>query len=253
MHRIAKAGMITICAGAFVIAQEQTRTETQTTTWNGRLVDAACQSSHTEHREVSTTKNPDSVTTRTETTRTDTVCPVTSTTTSYGLVTRDGRFIRFDNPSNARVSQMVRDNQTWNQSVANSRPLQVEVMGTPNGDVAVVQSITPGEGGPPPTGEAERVAGSFPPEQSYDVRMGGDKGRLIIGRNNISFEDLSNDKHSRTWSYAQIRELKRDSGKEIKIQPYSGDKYELHLVGSSDMADDVYRTIGDRIIAARGH
>ena len=141
MRRLA-IGLVPIYAGLLVMAQDQTtRTVTQTTTWNGTLVDAACQSGHSEHKETTVTRNPDSVTTRTETTRSDTSCPVTSTTTTYGILTRDGRFIQFDQPSNARVTRIIRENRTWNQDVASSRPMQVQVVGTPNGDVAVVETM----------------------------------------------------------------------------------------------------------------
>jgi hypothetical protein len=68
----------------------------------------------------------------------------------------------------------------------------------------------------------------------------------------LSFEDISNADHSRSWSYAQIKELKRDNGNEIKIHPYSGDTYEFHVAGTF-MNDTVYNMIADRIIASRGH
>jgi hypothetical protein len=253
MYRVAVLGMIPMVAGFLAVAQEQTRTETRTTTtWNGRLVDAACESSHTEHTEITTTKNPDSTTTRTQRTRTDTVCPVTPATMTFGILTSDGRFIRFDDPGNVRVREMMKDNHAWSQSIAASRPVEVQVVGTPNGDVTVVDSISSMNGGPATVGQADRMVAG-PVEQSYDVRWKDDRGRLIISPDRVSFEDLSNGKHSRSWSYAEIRELKRDSGREIKIQPYSGDKYEMHISGSSEMADDVYRMIGDRIVAARGH
>ena len=81
---------------SFLFAQDQIRTET-TTTWSGTLVDAACQSKHTERKESSRETNPDrSITTRSETTHTETVdCPVTTTTSAFGLLTSDGRFYSF--------------------------------------------------------------------------------------------------------------------------------------------------------------
>jgi hypothetical protein len=261
MKRLAAIGMIPLFAG-FLTAQVQSRVDERNTTWDGTLVDATCQSTHTVHRETSTTTNPDnnSVTTRTETTRTDTGCPATATTTTFGILTRDGRFIRFDEQSNARVMQMMRNNPTWDRELNNSSPIHVRVMGTPSGDVAIVNSMAPMGYGTPQTGEAYRTApapagNQFAPEgdQIYDARWHDDHGRLIVGANTITFEDLSNQKHSRTWNYAQIRELKRDSGKEVKIKPYSGDEYELHLEGSSNMVDSVYNMIGNRITAARGH
>lgn len=262
MQRLTVIGVIPICAGFLAVAQDQTtRTETQTTTWNGMLVDATCEASHTVHKVTTTTKSPGSVTTRTETTRTETVCPATPATTRFGVVTSDGRFIRFDQPSNQRVMQMMRENQGWNRDVATSNPVRVTVVGTQNGDVTAVNSLAPEAGyqtqpgypPPPPVGEASRVAEYPNAEQSYDVRWHDDHGRLVVNPDSIAFVDLSNGKHSRTWNYAEIRELKREPGKEIWIKPYHGDKFELHLQGSSEMADDVYNRIGDRIAAARSH
>src|SRR5688572_22330166 len=103
---------------SFLFAQEQSRIETRTTTktsWNGTLVDAACQTTRTERTE--TTRTPDQIggvrtTTQTTTERVD--CPVTTTTTTFGLLTRDGKFVRFDDPSNTRVVEIVRSNRAFN-------------------------------------------------------------------------------------------------------------------------------------------
>src|ERR1700730_13025763 len=137
MKRIAATVIIPLFAG-FLFAQDQSRTETRTTTtkttWNGTLVDAACQSTHTEHHETSRESNADrTVTTKSETTHTETVdCPVTTTTTSFGLVTPEGRFIRFDERSNTRVVEIVKSNQAWNKNVSDRAPLRVRVVGSTN-------------------------------------------------------------------------------------------------------------------------
>src|SRR6185312_8583778 len=96
-------------AAAVLFAQARTTTTTTTrTTWDGTLVDASCQNTKTEHRE-STQINPD----RTETTRTENgECPVSASTSSFGLITSDGRFIRFDDPSNARAVEFVKSNKS---------------------------------------------------------------------------------------------------------------------------------------------
>ena len=105
MKTFAALAVIPLFAG-FLWAQSQTsQTETHTTTtkttWNGTLIDAGCRSSHTEHKETSSTSNSDEgVTTKTETTHNETVdCPVTTTTSSFGLLTSDGKYVRFDQPS----------------------------------------------------------------------------------------------------------------------------------------------------------
>ena len=258
MKRLSAIAMIPLFVG-FLSAQEQRRTETTVTktTLNGTLVDAACQSTHTEHKESSTRNNPDqSVTTRTESSHSEAVdCPVTTTTTTFGLMTSDGRYVRFDQPSNTRVVEVVRTNKSWSPYVANRKPLRVRVVGTANGDVAVVESIDADFGGRQVTGESSRVIESGPAgpvETQFDVRYHDDRGRLIVSPNGLHFEDISNGKHSQSWSYAQIKELKRDNGNEIKIQPYSGDSYEFKVAGPF-MSDTVYNMIADRIVAARGH
>ena len=72
-------------------------------------MDASCRSTHTEHKE-SSTSTPDETTTKTETTQTtsDSMnCPVTTTTTSFGLLTPEGKYVRFDDTGNTRIVEMV--------------------------------------------------------------------------------------------------------------------------------------------------
>jgi hypothetical protein len=258
MKRFAAIAVIPLFAG-FLFAQTRTETTT-TTTWNGTLVDATCQNSHSEHHSSSTQTNPDqSVTTKSESSRSETVnCPVTTTTTTFGLLTPEGRYIRFDEPSNTRVIEIVKTNKGWNKYITERAPLPVKVVGVANGDVAVVQSIDTVTAGPGPTvvGESSRVVetpkGAPMQDVMFDVRYNNDQGKLLVTANGVSFEDISNAKHSRSWSYAQIKELKRENNNEIKIEPYSGDKYEFK-VGGPFMSDTVYNMIADRIVAARAH
>lgn len=139
MHKFAALAMVPLFAGFLCAQQTETHTTTtKTTTWNGTLVDAGCRTTHTEHRETNT--NPDQTTTKTE--RSDvTDCPVTSSTTSFGLLTSDGQFVRFDEPSNTKVVQMVKTNRTWSRDLNEHKPITVRVVGSPSGDVVVVESI----------------------------------------------------------------------------------------------------------------
>jgi hypothetical protein len=242
--------MIPLFAG-FLFAQDQSRTETRTTTtkttWNGTLVDAACQSTHTEHHASSQENNPNGgVTTKTETTRTETVdCPVTTTTSTFGLLTSDGRFLRFDNPSNTRVVEIVKGDKAYNKYLADRTPLKVSVIGSANGDVAVVDSLNP---------QVDSVAIDRGPQSEavFDVTIHGERGKLVVTANGVSFDDISNTGHSRTWNYAQIKGLERAGGNELRLQPHSGDLYEFHVEGQF-MSDAVYKMIADRIVASRGH
>src|SRR5262249_25002626 len=62
---------------------------------------------------------------------------------------------------------------------------------------------------------------------SFDVRYHDDRGKLVLAEKGLRFEDISDAKHSHSWSYAQIKELKRDGKNEIKLEPYSGDSMEF--------------------------
>jgi hypothetical protein len=84
--------------------------------------------------------SPDQTTTRTEHSE-NTDCPVTSNTNSYGFVTSDGHFYRFDQPSNERITQTIKTNKTWSSDMSSRKPIRVHVVGTPNGDVVVMESI----------------------------------------------------------------------------------------------------------------
>jgi len=152
MIKFAAVAMIPLLAG-FLCAQDQqtTRTETHSSTtktnWNGTLVDATCQSSHSEHHESSSsTSTEGGVTTRktesshSETNR-DADCPVTTTTTTFGFMTPDGKYMRFDEPSNTRIIESVKSNREWSRDMNDRKPIRVRVVGTPNGDVVVLDSI----------------------------------------------------------------------------------------------------------------
>ena len=144
MKKFAAMAVIPIFA-CFLSAQETRSTETQTTTSksttiNGTLVDAGCRTTHSEHHESSS--NPSEGTSSSRTEKSDKVdCPVTTTTSSYGLMTSDGKFLRFDDPGNTKVVEMMKSNRDWSKSVNDHQPVRVRIVGTPNGDVVVVQEI----------------------------------------------------------------------------------------------------------------
>ena len=140
MKKFAAMAVLPIFAG-FLCAQDRTETRTTTTktTYEGTLIDAGCQTTHTEHKESHT--NPDSsVTTKTEHT-TSTECPATMTTNSFGLLTSDGKFVRFDDGSNTKIVEMVKTNKSWSSNLNDCAPIKVRVVGTPHGDVIVMESI----------------------------------------------------------------------------------------------------------------
>jgi hypothetical protein len=254
MKRFAAIAAIPLFAG-FLYAQETRTTETHTTTtkttWNGVLVDAGCRTTHSERTE--TTSNPNERTSRTETSRV-VDCPVTTTTTSFGLLTPEGQYVRFDQPSNTRIVETIKTNQAWNRDMGDRRPIQVRVIGTPNGDQVVLESMTPVT----TEGESSRMVATEPTgtvqtEAMFDATYNGDDGKLIIGRDRITWQDLSHTDRSRNWSYAQIKELKRDKGDNaVKIQPYNGGEHKFKIRGPF-MNDTVYDMIAERIVASRPH
>jgi hypothetical protein len=225
-----------------LFAQSQNRTETRTTTttttWNGALVDAACQSTRTERTE----SNVGGVRTNTQITTESNNCPVTATTTTFGLLTQDGRYIRFDNPSNARVVEIVRSRGF----IPSDRgPLWVNVSGTSSGDVAIVETLDR-SGSTVTVAQTERVD----TDVIFDVTHDGDRGKLVVSPNRVSFEDISNSSHSRSWAYNEIKEFKRD-GRQIKIEGHHGGSHDFKTEDRA-MSDAVYNTIANRIVAARG-
>src|SRR5689334_14277579 len=116
MQKFIRVALIPVCAG-FLFAQAQpqqsTRTETTTsTTYNGTLVDAGCRTTHSANREVTESTPEKSQTTQTKTETTE--CPVTQTTTSFGLLTSDGKFVRFDDPGNTRVIEVMKSKK-WDK------------------------------------------------------------------------------------------------------------------------------------------
>ena len=128
-------------------AQRETKTETTTTrtsTWNGTLVDAGCRTTQTAHRESTETAKVDENTTKTTKTTTETSkteCPVTTTTTSFGIMTADGKYIPFDQTSNTKVIEVMKATKDWGKNAESRPPVKVTVIGPQKGDVIVLESI----------------------------------------------------------------------------------------------------------------
>jgi hypothetical protein len=134
---------------AFLYAQDPGATQTEThttttkTTLNGTLIDAGCRTTHKETTDTKTS-NPDENTSQTTTTHTTTEgmeCPAVTTTTAFGIMTSDGRYLRFDDPSNSRIVEVLKGNKKWHTFMTEGKPLKVRVVGSANGDVVVLDSI----------------------------------------------------------------------------------------------------------------
>ena len=124
---------IPLLAGFLFAQSSQTTTTTTTTNWNGTLVDWGCHTTHMESKE----SNPTSTTT---TTKDSTDCPVTTTSTTFGLLTPEGKYVRLDDTGNTRVIEMVKGNK-WHTYITEKKPIKVHVVGSQNGEVVVVKTI----------------------------------------------------------------------------------------------------------------
>ena len=56
-------------------------------------------------------------------------------------MTPEGQYVRFDEPSNTKIVEMVKSNKKWSKFISDREPLKVRVVGTPNGDVVVLEQI----------------------------------------------------------------------------------------------------------------
>lgn len=82
-----------------------------------------------------------------------------------------------------------------------------------------------------------------------NVKNGDQRGTLIIGKDAVRFESLSDATHSRRWAYTEIKKLEKDSN-EVKIDPYNGDKYEFQIKDPA-MRDNLYTVLSERIVTAK--
>ena len=130
------------CLGAQTSSQRETTTTTTSTStpvnMEGTLVDQNCYTTHSHSKETTSDANS---TTTTVTTKESSDCPVTTTTKTFGLLTPDGRMVRFDDASNARVNQMMQNDRDFTNEINGHRPVKVRVVAMPNGDVMVIKEI----------------------------------------------------------------------------------------------------------------
>ncbi|HLH18355.1 MAG TPA: hypothetical protein VKX45_14125 [Bryobacteraceae bacterium] len=122
--------------GGLMFAQTQTTTTT-TQTWNGTLVNAQCYQQHTSQSKSTSVDQYGNTTTRT-TTSVVSECPVTTTTTQFGVVTPSGQFVMLNPAGNQEVVTMVRKHHKWHEQIVGSQPINVEVVGTPGPSGTVV-------------------------------------------------------------------------------------------------------------------
>jgi hypothetical protein len=147
MKAIVSAGLIPLfacwlCAQSDQTTQSENQTTTTTTSYGGTLIDEGCHNTRTEHHEQSSTDNPATgthTTTTSSSTHVTSDCPVTAETKTFGLLTPEGQYIRFDQPSNERIIEYVKGHKT--KYIDTTGPVKVQVKGAKKGDVVVVDSI----------------------------------------------------------------------------------------------------------------
>jgi hypothetical protein len=85
---------------------------------------------------------------------------------------------------------------------------------------------------------------------SIDVRNGDQRGRLTLREAELSFESLTDSKHSRIWKYADIRTLERKWFTGMRLRPHSGSRYDFQFQNKADR-ERIFTTISNRIYSAR--
>ncbi len=101
--------------------------------------------------------------------------------------------------------------------------------------------------------KVEEQSGAFP---TYSARrdkfIGGDNGRLVVKSDRLAFEANSAEA-SREWLFSDIREIKQKGPYRLEIQPFTGDKYSLELLGGGGMAREDFKRLADSIARARSN
>ena len=140
--KFATVAVLSIFVGCLSAQSDQAETKTTTTTTtvnlDGTLVDQGCYTTHTQHKETTTDQTSSKTTV---TTKVVTDCPATTTTTSFGLLTPEGKMVHFDDASNAKVVEMMKSNKDWTEDVKGQKPVKVRVVAMPNGDLMVIREI----------------------------------------------------------------------------------------------------------------
>ncbi len=119
---------------------------------------------------------------------------------------------------------------------------------TPDTDVAAVTRWLR-EG--PKAAEGEPAAGV---DMNFDAKQnklfGGSRGKLMATPTQLIYEAVDDASASRRWEYKDIKKFKRPNPYKVEIEPFSGSKLELELLGTP-MDDSHVRTLSDRIAKAR--
>jgi hypothetical protein len=127
---------------------------TETRSFKGMLVDANCgapgatsSSSGTAGRSTRTDTTDTSAQRTTSSTGSGSAnrsvsewqsCPATASTTAFGLVTKEGQFLKFDSVGNTRAQLELKNRPKW---TSGNKPANVKVQGVTMGDTVQVLEI----------------------------------------------------------------------------------------------------------------
>ena len=105
-----------------------------------------------------------------------------------------------------------------------------------------------------PSGAAAVATGvadmSFDAKQ--DKMFGGSRGKLLATPTQLIYEAVDNASSSRRFEYKDIKRFKRPNPYKVEIEPFSGSKCELDLLGTP-MDNAQLSTLTDRIANARAN
>lgn len=66
---------------------------------------------------------------------------MTTSPTSFGMYTSDGKYVRFDAAGNTRVIEIMKSSKESRDYMSSKKPVSVRVAGTANGDMIVMKEI----------------------------------------------------------------------------------------------------------------
>lgn len=127
MNKLLMSAVIALVGGClWAQTQEGKLPKSKTTSWKGTLVDSGCRSSNSEHQKTTGDSKP---------------YRGGTSTTSFGLITADGKCIPFDLDSNEKVAGMLKMRTDWSENKAKIQSTKVEVVGTEEGGEISVDEI----------------------------------------------------------------------------------------------------------------
>ena len=127
MNKFLTTGAIAVVGGCLWAQTQQGEPRTlNARTWKGTLVESGCRSSESERNKTGGDSSP---------------YPASTRTTSFGLMTADGKCILFDVSSNEKVAGMFKINDDWDENTVNIKATKVEVVGTEQGGKISIDEI----------------------------------------------------------------------------------------------------------------